>query len=215
MIFQTDKIKADVRTMLDENRVTESLLSSDDMDTLMLDELIESKILEAVERIHLAAPYSMLEQGHNFDGDADAIYWGDQESGWVLLPRNYMRLVVFEMSDWERPVYTPISTADPQYRLQRSRIKALRGTAQKPVCAVVVRPEGKALEFYSCVTTNATITKAVYIPYPEIDTNGGVDISEHCYPAVEQTIAGLVLTSCGEGDKATAFFDMANTFLEK
>lgn len=215
MIFQTDRIKQDVRSMMDENRVTTSLLSASDEDTLMLDDLIESKILEGVERIHSAAPYRLLQQGHNFSGAATNVYWGNQESGWVLLPRDYMRLVVFEMSDWARPVYTPISTADPQYRLQRSRLKALRGTAQKPVCAEVVRPEGKALEFYSCVTNKATITKAVYMPYPTIDSNGGVDISEHCYPAVVQTIAGLVLTSCGESDKAKLFFDMANTFLEK
>lgn len=139
MIYQVDKITKDVRVCMDENRVTEALLGAVDADTLRLDEVIQSKILEAVRRVHSIAPYPLLEQGHNLP---DRIFWGDQESGWVLLPEDFMRLVVFEMSDWERPVYTSIDTDDPLYLRQRSRFKALRGTAQRPVVALCVRPEG-------------------------------------------------------------------------
>ncbi len=215
MVFQLDRIVRDVRACLDENRTDTALLDAGDTETLTLDEIIKSKVLEGVERVHTSAPYHLLEQGHNFEDEADAVYWGDQESGWVLLPEDFMRLVVFEMSDWERPVFVPISTDDVQYKHQRSRWKGLRGTVQRPVCAVVQRPEGLALEFYSCKTAEATIAKAVYVPHAEVDDHGGVDISERCYQAAINMIAGLTLTTCGEDDRASAFFEMSKTLLER
>lgn len=220
MVYTLDKILRDVRVALDENRSAEPLLEGGDEDSLMLDELICSKVLEAVERVHTQAPYHLLENGHNLgdedfvEGDeaqraAPEIYWQDQCSGFVLLPDDFMRLAVFEMSDWERPVYITISATDTKYKMQRSRIKALRGCPQRPVAAVVMRAEGRALEFYSCKSESATITKAVYMPYPHI-VDGAVDISERCYKAVVYETAALTLMGIGEGERAAAMLELAN-----
>lgn len=210
MIYNIDKIMEDVRVCIDQNMTSEALVESGDIDTLALDEIIKSKILEAIQRVHMEAPPYLLENGHNF---GDAVYWKEMESGWVLLPSDFMRLVVFEMDDWERAVYTAISVDDPDYEKQRSRIKGIRGTAQKPVCVVALRPEGKVLEFYSCKSTDAQVSRAIYIPYPTIDEDGGVDVSERCYQAVVYTAAGLTLMTCGEANQATALSDLAKTFL--
>lgn len=215
MTYQVADIERDVRVALDQNMVSTPLSGIGDVDTLALDEIIESKIVEAVQRVHMEAPYYLLHSGHNLvDNLGDAIYWEDLESGYVLLPSDFMRLVVFQMSDWEQPVYAAISADDPLYAQQRSRWKGLRGTAQKPVCVIVTRPEGKALEFYSCKSENATVSKGVYIPYPEIDENNGIDISEHCYTAVIYMAAGLTLTALGEGDKAGAMMELSKGLLQ-
>ena len=66
----------DVRVCLDQNMTSEQLLQTDDIDTLALDDIVRSKILEAVVRVHTNAPTYLLAQGHNF---GDAIYWGDLE----------------------------------------------------------------------------------------------------------------------------------------
>lgn len=211
MIYQLGDIIKDIRICLDQNMKSESLLEIGDIDTLALDEIIKSKILEAVQRVHMEAPNYLLESGHNF---GDAVYWGDLESGWVLLPEDFMRLVVFEMDDWETAVYQAISTDDPEYEKQHSRFKALRGTSQRPVCAIAIRPEGRVLEFYSCKSKEAQVSRAVYIPYPKIDANQGVDISERCYTAVVYTAAGLTLMTCGEVEKGNAVSEMAQTFLK-
>lgn len=211
MIYQTDRIVADVRVCLDQNMTCAALLQGGDVDTLSLDEIIRSKILEAVRRVHLSAPSYLLECGHNF---GDAVYWGELESGWVLLPEDFLRLVVFEMDDWERAVYTAISTDDADYEKQHSRFKGIRGTAQRPVCAIGTRPEGRVLEFYSCKSEEATVSRAVYLPYPSIDESGGVDISEHCYRAVVYTAAGLTLVTCGEAEQGTNLSELAKTFLQ-
>lgn len=210
MIYNIDKIMEDVRVCIDQNMTSEALVESGDIDTLALDEIIKSKILEAIQRVHMEAPPYLLENGHNF---GDAVYWKEMESGWVLLPSDFMRLVVFEMDDWERAVYTAISVDDPDYEKQHSRFKGIRGTAQRPVCAIGIRPEGRVLEFYSCKSTDAKVSRAIYIPYPKIDEDGGVDISERCYNAVIYTAAGLTLLTCGETEKGNSVSELAQTFL--
>ena len=217
MVYQISKILKDVRVCLDRNQTDTALISDGDEETLQLDDIIWSKILEAVRRVHSVAPYYLLEQGHNFDEQEDvALYWGDQESGWILLPDDFMRLVVFEMDDWSRAVYDVITTSDPQYTYQRSKIKAIRGTADRPVCALGVRPEGKVLEFYSCKSTNARVRRGVYIPFPKIESvevEGvnvpGVDISERCYDAIVYTIAALTLVSLGDIEESKNMFEKA------
>lgn len=211
MIYQLDRIMRDVRICLDQNMDSVPLLQTSDVDTLSLDDIIRSKIQEAVVMVHTNAPAHLLEQGHNF---GDTVYWGDRESGWVLLPNDFMRLIVFEMSDWERGVYVAISDTDPEYALQRQRVKALRGTSQKPVCVITVRPEGRVLEFYSCKSEDAYVRRAVYVPYPKIDKNGGIDISERCYTAVVYAIASLVLLTLGDSQKSSALSEISNTALQ-
>lgn len=211
MVYNIHNVMRDVRICLDQNMTSEQLLQTDDIDTLALDDIVRSKILEAVVRVHTNAPTYLLEQGHNF---GDAIYWGDLESGWVLLPQDFMRLIVFEMSDWETAVYTAISTTDPEYELQRQRIKALRGTAQKPVCAIATRPEGRVLEFYSCKSEKAYVRRAQYLPYPKIDKDEGIDICERCYTAVLYAAASLVLLTLGEAEKSSALSEISKTALQ-
>lgn len=211
MIFQIDKIMQDVRICIDQNMESDALIESGDIDTLALDEIIKSKILEAIQRVHMDAPNYLLEGGHNF---GDAVYWRELESGWVLLPPDFMRLVVFEMDDWEQAVYQAISTDDPEYEKQRSRFKGIRGTAQRPVCAIAIRPEGRVLEFYSCKSKNAQVSRAMYIPYPKIDEDNGVDICERCYNAVVYTAAGLTLLTCRETEKGNSVSELAQTFLK-
>lgn len=227
MIYQIDRIIRDVRVCLNENQADTALLVEGDEETLRLNDIIKSKILEAVKAVHSEAPYWKIKQGFNFgyddngiddddngivDDEEAGIYWGGEDDtwGWIVLPDDFMRLVVFEMSDWERPVYEAITPADPRYSRQRSRFKGIRGTAQRPVAALVVRAEGKVLEFYSCKSQAAHISQAAYVPYPMID-NGGVDISEACYTAVIYMIAGLTLMTEGETEKANVYIEKAKT----
>lgn len=210
MIYQIDRIVEDVRICMDHNMKSESLIKELDIDTLSLDEIIKSKIVEAVQKVHLEAPNYLLEGGYNF---GDALYWGDKESGWVLLPDDFMRLVVFEMDDWERPVYTAISSDDTDYEKQRGRVKALRGTPQRPVCVLGIRPEGKVLEFYSCKNRDAQVSRGIYLPYPLIDKYGGIDISKRCYNSVVYLSAGLTAMTYKDTETATSLMEMSKSYM--
>lgn len=211
MVYNVHDVMRDVRVCLDQNMTSEQLLHTDDVDTLAVDDIIRSKLTEGVDMAHSMAPAHMLEEGHTF---GDAVYWGDQESGWVLLPDDFMRLIVFEMSDWSRPVVAAISSTDPAYSLQRQRVKALRGTAERPVCAIVNRQEGKALEFYSCRSQEAYVRQGLYVPYSHIDADDGIDVSERCYRGAVYAAAGLAALTLGDRDMSNAMMEMARNILE-
>ena len=76
---------------MDENRTDDSLIIGGDEETIDLDAIIESKVLEAVRRVHSEAPYYFLEQGHNFT--SSGIFWNgtNDTSGWLLLPNDFLR----------------------------------------------------------------------------------------------------------------------------
>lgn len=197
MIFKIGDIVRDVRIAIDENKRSEQLIATEDMETLSLDEIARSKIADAVRMVHTEAPREMLESGHNFVEDTGKdFYIGDDGSGFVLLPEDFMRLLIFKMSDWERPVYEPITAADPRYQLQFSRCRGIRGNPQRPVAAIVRRSEGKVLEFYSSKDGSARVEQAAYIPYPVADGEW-IDISEECYRAAVYRAAALTLATLG------------------
>ena len=197
MVYEVKDILRDVRIAIDENKTNEQLIEDEDIDTLMLDDIIRSKIVESVWRTITNAPIHLLDGGVPF---GDAVYWRNQYSGWVMLPEDFMRLMVFKMSDWERPVYKPITAGDPQYQLQFSRYKGLRGNPQKPVVAIVRRNEGLVLELYSCKDNTATVEQALYMPYPYIDKYEGIMIPEHCYTSSIYQTAALVLATIGQNE---------------
>lgn len=210
-MYKIETVSQDVCIAIDENKTSEQLLGDEDIDTLSLNEIVRSKIEEAVRRVETTAPIFLLEEGHTF---GDSVYWEDNNSGWTLLPDDFMRLIAFRMSDWERTCYNAISVDDPLYDLQSSRFKGVRGNVQKPVCAVVNRAEGKALEFYSCNSEEAYVKRATYLPYPKIDDEEGIDISERCYTAVVYTTAALVLTAYGANDRAEQLNALAKSIME-
>ncbi|MBQ8270787.1 MAG: hypothetical protein IJZ22_06260 [Bacteroidaceae bacterium] len=209
-VYPLDKIAEDVRIALDQNMSSDALTEIGDVDTLALNDIIKSKIVEAVKRIHSEAPPHLLDGGHNF---GDAVYWMEHESGWVLLPEDFMRFVVFEMDDWARPVFTCSNTDDPEYEKQHSRFKGIRGTAQRPVCFVSIRPEGRVLEFYSCKSEEAMVSRAVYLPYPKVDEYGAIEICQRCYDAVVYTTAALVLITFGDTERSNVLNELAKSSL--
>lgn len=210
MIYKLDDVLRDVRVALDRNGVSDTLIAEEDIDTLSLNDVIRSKVLEAARRIESEAPAHLLEGGHTF---GDAVYWTDKGCGWVLLPDDFMRLIVFEMSDWERPVYNALSADDVQFALTHSRYKGLRGTPQRPVCSIVYHPEGRALEFCSCKDETAQVTQGNYLPYPAMDDNGGIDLCERCYTAIVYQAAALVAMTYEETDKGSALNELAKSAL--
>lgn len=210
MTRQTADIVRAVRVCLDKNVEHAALISADDIDTLTLDDIILSKIEDGVRSVEAEAPVTMLGEGHVF---GDEVYWLDGGSGWVLLPDDFMRLIVFEMSDWERPVFEVLSPEDPRYVMQRGRWKGLRGNVQRPVCLAGRRNEGNTLEFYSSKDETAYVSAASYLPYPKIDKDGGIDVAPKCYAAAIYRIAALTLASIGEAEQAQHLTELSKNLL--
>lgn len=210
MVFKISNISRDVRVAIDENKTSERLIYEDDIDTLSFNEIVHSKIVEAVRRVVMKAPIHLLDGGIPF---GDAIFWRDNGAGWILLPDDFLRLIVFKMNDWERAVYEPITSSSPIYRLQSSRYKGIRGNPQKPVVAIVRRAEGLALELYSSKDNGALVEQALYYPMPRTDRDGGIEIPPRCYKAVIYEVASLVLAVIGQIEQSAIMLEQGNQLL--
>ena len=210
MIVQAEKMARDVRIAVDMNRESTPLLLDGDTETTSFDDIIYAKLTDAVRMVEMEAPLHLLEQGHQF---GENIVWGDEGKGWLILPDDFMRLVVFKMSDWHHSVSEAITQDDPKYSRQWSKWKGVCGNPEKPVVAIVNRAEGNVLEFFSCNDDTATVEQAVYIPLPRIDLDGGIDVSEKCYKAAVYRAGALALSSIGD-QLATTMVELSKSLLD-
>lgn len=210
MIVQAEKMAKDVRIAVDMNHDSTPLLLEDDIDTISFNDIIYAKLTDAVRMVEMEAPLHLLEQGHQF---GENIVWGDEGKGWLILPDDFMRLVVFKMSDWHHSVSEAITQDDPKYSRQWSKWKGVCGNPEKPVVAIVNRAEGNVLEFFSCNDDTATVEQAVYIPLPRIDLDGGIDVSEKCYKAAVYRAGALALSSIGD-QLATTMVELSKSLLD-
>lgn len=199
----------DVRIAIDMNHNSTPLLAEGDPDTESIDDIIRAKLVDAVRMVEMEAPAKLLEQGHQF---GEYITWTEDGKGWTILPDDFMRLVVFKMSDWSYSISDAITQNDPIYNQQFSKYKGVSGNPEKPVVAIVNRAEGQVLEFFSCKDNTATVEQAVYIPMPSIDDNGGIDVSEKCYKAAVYRAAALALASVGD-QLTTTMIELSKSLL--
>ena len=204
MIVAVNKMLKDVRVAIDMNNSSKPLVLDGDTDTLQLDDIIRSTLVPAIMQVEMEAPSRLLEYGHDFVEDR-TIEWGEGGRGSIFLPDDFMRLVTFRMSDWRRAVFSAISDSDSEYVKLSSRYRGICGTPERPVVAIVNRGEGLVLEFYTCDSTDATVTDSVYVPIPEIKDDG-IDVSEKCYKSAVYRAAFLTMASVGDQN--------ANTMLE-
>lgn|GEM_PF-322530 len=192
MDYNISDLKVDIRKALDENHVSTQLITDEDIDTLTVEEIIESRIPIAARIIIQLAPMRMLGSGKAFftppsppDTAGDTITWygtGTCVGGSVRLPNDFLRFMSYKMSDWDHAAYTHITEIDPQYQVQFSPFAGLRGNQHQPVVAITGDDEGLRLEFFSSrhtTTTNdqqqvvddsATVDMARYMPLPVIRT---------------------------------------------
>lgn len=216
MLYSVDDLKEAIRIVLDQNMVSTQLISANDIDTLSLEEIIESKIVDAARIVQRDAPARLLDGGTVFPSASQVITWDSQAGygpGSVPLPSDFLRLVCFKMSDWDHPVYTPIYEDSPMYAMQRSRFGGVRGNPQKPVVAIVMRSAGARLEFYSCAAdSNASIAEAAYIKMPAI-VGEQIAICEKLQPAVIHYAAYLAALNVGETDRAQAILQTYNALV--
>lgn len=217
MLKKVKDITSDVRIAIDQNSSGSSLIDIGDIDTLSLDEIIKSKIVDAAKTVEKSAPVYMLGTGKPF---GDSIEWFEGKgvgkgAGRIYLPDDFMRLISFQMSDWSRAVYEAIMPDSPKYQLQSSRFDGIRGNTQKPVCAIVPSPTGLNMEFYSCKGGDSVnIIKAQYLPEPAISETDDIDIPEKCYRAIVYYCAGLVCSAYQSTEQGEQMFKISNDLLE-
>ena len=214
MEYQVKDIVTEIRVALDQNMNSAALTALGDVDTLSLEEIIQSKVVDAVRQIELTAPLWLLGRGIPF---GESVAWDKQEgigSGYVLLPKDFLRLLSFGMTDWARDVYEAITPESPKYALQSSRFPGVRGNPQKPVVVLVNKPVGRALEFYSCNGGAGTaIRQANYLPEPRV-VDGKIYIPYKVKDAVIYYAAYLVALAAQQAEQAKALLAISQSLIQ-
>lgn len=212
--FVTEIVK-DIRKALELNNESQALIEVDDIDTLSLNDIGESKVLDAVRFITENAPLHLVGSGTILDG---GIFWIDGVeaigAGRMILPDDFLRLINFQMSSWIKPAKL-ITEDDPEYALQWSRHMGLKGNPEAPVVAICHYPEGITLELFSCDGGDSEyIKKASYLAEPTVDSHGLIDIPTKLYKAVVYYGAYLVSLAYGNVGVSNALLKEAYSFAE-
>lgn len=206
----------EVKIILDEN-ITEVSVLTDDPDQLQMEGHIRARIIDAVRAIHEAADSSMLDDGLLIPLEVagqPTIQVNPDGTGYVALPDDFMRLVIFKMTKWKRPVVFAISDTDPRYFLQKSRFVGIRGGIDKPVCAITTGEASKVLEFYSLPAGEAdhSVEKHRYLPLPTIEENDTIKMCRKLVRPIYYQCAALVALSLKDQSSAN-LFEIAKSYL--
>lgn len=206
----------EVKVILDEN-ITEVSVLTDDPDQLQLEGHIRARIIDAVRAIHEAADSSLLDDGLPIPLEVagqSTIQVNPDGTGYVALPDDFMRLVIFKMTKWKRPVVFAISDTDPRYFLQKSRFVGIRGGIDKPVCAITTGEASKVLEFYSLPAgeVDHSVEKHRYLPLPTIEENDTIKMCRKLVRPIYYQCAALVALSLKDQSSAN-LFEIAKSYL--
>ena len=213
MLYSVSELKKDIRIVLDQNMTSEQLFESGDIDTLSLEEIIESKIVDAARLVETNAPLYLIDGGKQFNGSIDWDSAHGYGSGRILLPDDFMRLVSFMMSDWDYPVSAALTEDDPEYAMQRSRYPGIKGNPQRPIVAITTHPAGQVLEFYSGTAGESVyVRRAQYLPMPEIKDDM-IDLCVKLRRSIVYRAASLVATAIGQADLAAALLNTCNELM--
>ncbi len=210
----------EVKIILDEN-ITEVSVLTDDPDQLQMEGHIRARIIDAVRAIHEAADSSLLDDGEEIPVESTVTVIQNQidgaayqnGTGYVTLPDDFMRLVIFKMKKWKRPVVEAISDTDPRYFLQKSRFVGIRGGTEKPVCAITTGGASKVLEFFSLSPgeTDLEVEKHRYLPLPAIEDDT-IKMCRKLVRPIYYQCAALVALSLKDQSSAN-LFEIAKSYL--
>lgn len=214
MIYSVIAIVKDVRKILDENEYPCELISGSDTGTLSLDAIIIQKLTDATRSVLEASSNRLLDSGINLSTE---ITWEKSKGigmGSILLPDDFCRLSIFQMSDWQRPVLRVITDDNPLYALQKSRFTGIVGGPAKPVCVLTSNSVGKVIEFYSCRQgDDVSIKMAKYHPYPTIKDNM-IEVCKNLYTPIVYYTAGLVAITYKDVEHGAKLMEIATDYIK-
>lgn len=211
MEYPVEQIIKAAKVAIDENVSSEPLASLGDLDTLTLDEILLSKVEDAARLVVEAADHRLLEGGEPLAGKA--VQWQSTPAGagYIDLPASapFLRLVVFQMSDWPYGVTDSISEEDDAYLLQTSRWGGIRGNNARPVVAVIRREGGDRLEWWGSKSAEATVLRGSYLPVPAIKA-GKISLCPKLHRATVYRLASMTCAIIGASDLAAMLLGESN-----
>lgn len=215
--YSVEQLVAEAKVAIDENVSSEELASLHDLDTLTLDEILESKIEDAARLVHDGAAHELLDGGEQIPL-AESVglsmvnlitkpEWLPEDARELPLPEDFLRLVVLQMSDWRTGVTDAVTEDNPAYMMQGSPYAGIRGNKQRPVVVYSHTAGGPVLNIYG--TTAFSAYRALYIPRPTIN-EGSVKLCPKLERAVVYRLASMACAITGASDLAAILLGTSN-----
>lgn len=158
-----------VRVCLDENMSSEALETLKDVDTLSLNDIIDSKAEDSALSVLRAAPVDKLGDISQFLEGALSIAEEEPHKGIIQLPVDFGRLVRFKMASWKHALFDAMSPTTPIYSQANSEFGVL-GTKDRPL--IFLTPSTKngkdlCLEIFSAKNTDDVLDGCLYVSMPK------------------------------------------------
>lgn len=205
MNCEIQTLMREVRIAMDENADWHDLLAAEDT-TLRLDDIIIQKIIDATRMLIEETPAEQLNNGRDFT-ELEINWVGNH--GQIRLPDDFLRLIIFRMSDWDLPVREMQNDDTELYAMQSSPIPGIAADHQRPLVFRTRIKGDDILEFYGCKDQGATIISAEYLPEPYI-VDGIIDVPSLIRMEVIYRAAGLTAMAIKDYTLSTNLIAVSN-----
>lgn len=168
--YVTDsEFRRQVRVCLDENMSSEVLQYLEDVDTLSLDDIIDSKVEDAALSVVRSAPISKLgDISKSLDGVLDIAQRAPYK-GVMRLPVDFERLVRFKMRGWPLALYGAQPPLSPYYEQANSEFSVF-GTKDRPVVFLVPSADNASdlcAEIFCASSQHDVLDGCTYVAKPK------------------------------------------------
>lgn len=211
-----DRIKEEelikqVRVTIDENQLETDYLKSD-TNNLELDDIIRSKLPDAIRIVLENAPAWMVE-GKPMSVQPSWLSSKSDGTGFIKMPDDFLRILKIKMEGWTVAVDEPVQDGTPV--AIRQKCKHTRGNPIKPVCVLTINGTGNVvLEYYSVEPgRTAKVEYAIYVAKPTL-VEQSYDIPSLLRSSIVNYCAALSLLSRNEPQAAEHFFTIAQSYFK-
>lgn len=128
-----------------------------------LPELVADILPDVAEKVMAGADLRNIDEWLHMDGDFE---WTAPGRGEMSLPQDFLRLVVFRMSDWKKSVSSVIFSDSPLYSLRFAPGEGRRGIRKSPAVAITEGATCRFLEFIGSTDPAAYPERCGYLPVP-------------------------------------------------
>lgn len=217
-LYDIKEIVREARLLIDENEDNTALITEADEVANDTDAITEAMVLQSVDTVHRLAPiWRVAEISTEISLPLTKYMRGKAGE----LPNDFLRMVYAVAEDWCISVYIPIDQDSEQYQMQSSKFAGIRGSAERPVVAIVPGPEasGLRLEVY---TTEKDSIKLNYVKRAAIistkndateTVTNKVEIASNCKKAVLYFVAKYYMVNIGEPERARHYESVAAELL--
>lgn len=195
-----------VRKKIDEVAAADTPLQEVTIaDESATDNIIESLLDESAIEILLKAPFHRLDitsATPSLMPDST-----DKATGYIQAPDDFLRLVSFRMSDWQRPV-TELAVKGDAISMRQYN-KHIRGKTAKPVGVLAKNDTGIIIEYFSTNKSPHSLSEFLYI---KKDTAENINNTQ-MIDALTWICAGKVLSILGNAQLAQNAYDNAQSLM--